>query len=79
MGDSQASLFAQACFQPGMAKATFGTGTSVLLNIGGSFQLPAEGLVCALAWVIDGQPTYAFEGIINYSAATVSWLNTSLD
>lgn len=78
MGDSQASLFAQACFKTGMAKATFGTGTSVLLNIGREFQLPAEGLVCALAWVIGGQPTYAFEGIINYSAATVAWLQHQL-
>ncbi len=78
MGDSQASLFAQTCFQPGMAKATFGSGTSVLLNIGGEFQLPIAGLVCALAWVIGGQPTYAFEGLINYSAATVSWLQHQL-
>jgi glycerol kinase len=78
MGDSQASLFAQACFKTGMAKATFGTGTSVLLNIGGEFELPAEGLVCALAWVIGGQPTYALEGIINYSAATVAWLQHQL-
>ena len=78
MGDSQASLFAQRCFQPGMAKATFGTGTSLLLNIGGEFQLPAKGLVSALAWVVAGQPTYAFEGLINYSAATVSWLKNQL-
>jgi glycerol kinase len=78
MGDSQASLFAQRCFQPGTAKATFGTGTSLLLNIGGQFQLPAEGLVSALAWVVGGQPTYALEGLINYSAATVSWLKNQL-
>ncbi len=74
MGDSQASLFGQGCFQPGMAKATFGTGTSVLLNVG--HQLPAMNgnAVTALAWVWHGQPTYALEGIINYSSATVTWL-----
>jgi glycerol kinase len=49
MGDSQASLFAQGCFRPGMAKATFGSGTSVLLNIGASFRLVEGGTVTALA------------------------------
>lgn len=74
MGDSQASLFAQRCYRPGMAKATFGTGTSVLLNIGGKCKLSKRGAVTALAWVLCGQPTYAFEGIINFSAATIEWL-----
>ena len=74
MGDSQASLFAQRCYQPGTAKATFGTGTSVLLNLGGRFQPSKSGAVTALAWVLGGKPTYAFEGIINFSAATIEWL-----
>lgn len=78
MGDSQASLFAQRCYQPGMVKATFGTGTSVLLNIGDKFRLSERGVVSALAWVWRGQPTYAFEGIINFSAATISWLKDQL-
>ena len=78
MGDSQASLFAQRCFQPGMAKATFGTGTSLLLNIGSTFRLSERGAVTALAWVWKGQPTYAFEGLINYSAATLNWLKDQL-
>ncbi|HRY50553.1 MAG TPA: glycerol kinase GlpK [Candidatus Paceibacterota bacterium] len=78
MGDSQASLFAQQCFHPGMVKATFGTGTSVLLNIGRVFTLPPEGLVTALAWVLHNKPTYAYEGIINFSAATVAWLKDQL-
>jgi glycerol kinase len=78
MGDSQASLFAQRCYQPGMVKATFGTGTSVLLNIGNQFRLSERGAVSALAWVWRGQPTYAFEGIINFSAATISWLKDQL-
>jgi len=78
MGDSQASLFAQGCYQPGMAKATFGTGTSVLLNIGNKCRLSEKGAVTALAWVWRGQPTYAFEGIINFSAATIEWLKNQL-
>ena len=43
MGDSQASLFAQRCYEPGMAKATFGSGTSVLLNVGDEFQPSGQG------------------------------------
>lgn len=78
LGDSQASLFAQRCYQPGTAKATFGTGTSVLLNIGPTWRLSEQGAVSALAWVYQGQPTYAFDGLINYSAATVAWLKDQL-
>jgi len=78
MGDSQASLFSQRCYRPGLAKATFGTGTSVLLNIGGKRRPSSKGAVTALAWVWQGRPTYAFEGIINYSAATIEWLKDQL-
>jgi len=78
MGDSQASLFAQRCYRPGSAKATFGTGTSVLLNVGNGFQIPEKGAVAALAWVRQGQPTYAYEGLINFSAATIEWLKNQL-
>lgn len=78
MGDSQAALFAQRCYQPGTAKATFGTGTSVLLNIGGKFRPSKSGAVTALAWVHRGKPVYAFEGIINFSAATIEWLKNQL-
>ena len=78
MGDSQASLFAQRCYQPGTAKATFGTGTSVMLNIGKHMRGSEKGAVTALAWVWQGQPTYAFEGIISFSAATVEWLKNQL-
>jgi len=79
MGDSQASLFAQRCFNPGMAKVTFGTGSSILLNIGGDLRLSESGAVSTIAWVYDGKPTYAFEGIINYSAATIAWLKNQLE
>ena len=78
MGDSQASLFAQRCFEPGMAKATFGTGTSVLMNVGGESAIRPGGSVLALAWVVGGKPTYALEGLINYSTATLTWLRDQL-
>ncbi len=74
MGDSQAALFAQQCFKPGQAKVTFGTGTSLLVNMGSKVQPAFPGGVTALAWVLKGQPTYATEGLISYSAATVEWL-----
>jgi len=74
MGDSQAALFAQRCFAPGSAKVTFGTGSSVLLNIGQEKRLSASGTLTALGWVLNGQPTYAFEGIINYTGGTIAWL-----
>jgi glycerol kinase len=77
MGDSQASLFAQRCFGAGATKATFGSGTSVLMNIGSEFKLSDAGLT-ALAWVWRRRPTYALEGLINFSAATIAWLKNQL-
>lgn len=78
MGDSQASLFAQTCYEPGMTKVTFGSGSSVLQNIGHEFRRPSRGAVAALAWVLEARPTYSLEGIINYSSATVAWLKDQL-
>lgn len=78
MGDSQASLFAQRCYHPGTAKATFGSGTSVMLNVGDTYHPTNTNVVAALAWVCHGRPTYAVEGLINYSSATISWLKDQL-
>jgi glycerol kinase len=78
MGDSQASLYAHRCFSPGMAKVTFGMGASLLLNIGSTCRQSSRGVVTALAWVQRGVPTYAFEGIIISSAATLAWLRDQL-
>jgi glycerol kinase len=78
MGDSQASLFAQCCYEPGMGKATFGSGTSVLVNAGDHFELSGNDSIVALAWVLDNRPTYAVEGLINYSSATIAWLKDQL-
>jgi len=78
MGDSQASLFAQRCFDPGSAKVTFGTGSSLLLNIGAMPRFSTKGVLTALAWTHGGVPTYAFEGIIISSASTLTWLRDQL-
>jgi glycerol kinase len=78
MGDSQASLFAQRCYAPGAAKVTFGTGSSLLLNIGNTPRFSNQGVLTALAWTRAGVPTYAFEGIIISSASTLTWLRDQL-
>jgi len=78
MGDSQASLFAQRCFEPGAAKVTFGTGSSLLLNIGSQPRFSTQGVLTALAWTCRGVPTYAFEGIIISAASTLTWLRDQL-
>ncbi len=78
MGDSQAALFAERCYRPGMAKVTFGTGSSVLLNIGDTLRYSPNGIVTTIGWVHGGVPVYAFEGIINFTGATVAWLRDQL-
>ncbi|MBS3750572.1 MAG: glycerol kinase GlpK [Anaerolineales bacterium] len=78
MGDSQAALFAQRCFGAGSGKVTFGTGSSVLLNIGSDFRLSDQGIVTTIGWAQNGTPTYAFEGITNFTGATITWLCNQL-
>jgi len=78
MGDSQASLFAHRCFTPGMAKVTLGSGSSILLNLGPNRRDGGDGAVTTIAWTHAGKATYSFEGIINYSAATIQWLKDQL-
>jgi len=79
MGDSQAALFAQRCFEPGSTKVTFGTGSSVLVNAGP--KPPTKnlgGIVATIGWVLGEGPTYALEGIINSTGATIAWLKDQL-
>jgi len=78
MGDSQAALFGHRCLDVGTAKVTFGTGSSVLFNAGHDLPAPARGAVATVAWVRAGVPTYALEGIITSSAATLTWLRDQL-
>ena len=78
MGDSQAALFAERCWRPGLGKVTFGSGSSVLLNIGGTAVLSDGGIVTTIGWRMQGETTYAFEGIINFTGATINWLRDQL-
>ncbi|HUF33716.1 MAG TPA: glycerol kinase GlpK [Acidimicrobiales bacterium] len=79
-GDQQAALFGQACFEPGMAKNTYGTGSFVLMNVGSTCPEPVEGLLTTVAWTIDGTPgaTYALEGAVFATGAAVQWLRDGL-
>ena len=77
-GDQHASLFGQACFEPGMVKNTYGTGCFMLMNTG---TLPVEsqnGLLTTMAWRLNGQPTYALEGSVFMGGATVQWLRDEM-
>ena len=81
-GDQQAALFGQAAFQPGDAKNTYGTGSFVLMNVGSTLPEPVEGLLTTVAWLLEGpagpEPTYALEGAIFVTGATVQWLRDGL-
>lgn len=81
LGDSQGALYAQGCHLNGMTKATYGTGSSIMMNIGGGKPVLCEDLVTSLAWGgIDGEVTYVLEGNINYSGgATISYLVEDLE
>ena len=78
MGDSHAALFGQNCRSMGMAKATYGTGSSIMMNIAEKPVLSKEGLVTSLAWGIDGRVEYVLEGNLNYTGAVVNWLKDSM-
>ncbi|NOU94257.1 glycerol kinase GlpK [Paenibacillus sp. LMG 31456] len=78
IGDSQAALFGQLCHRPGMAKATYGTGTSVMMNIGSRAAQPVNGLVTAIAWGIDGKVDYALEGIIHCTGDCLKWVRDQM-
>jgi len=73
IGDSHAALFGHAAFHPGEAKATFGTGSSVMMIVP-EFKIPADGMTTTIAWSIDGQITHALEGNILVSASVFPWV-----
>ena len=78
-GDQQAALFGQACFTPGMAKNTYGTGSFVLLNVGASCPAPTEGMLTTVAWQLaDGSVAYALEGAIFVTGAAIQWMRDGL-
>ncbi|WP_309662246.1 FGGY-family carbohydrate kinase, partial [Sphingomonas sp.] len=77
-GDQQAALFGQACFDPGMAKATFGTGAFMLLNTGEEAVTSQHRLLTTPAYRRNGRTTYALEGSIFIAGAAVKWLRDGL-
>ncbi len=74
LGDSHAALFGQKCFQKGMVKATYGTGSSIAMNIGEKPQISYEGIMTSIGWGIDGKINYIYEGNIHSTGATIKWL-----
>ena len=78
IGDSQGALFGQGCIRRGMVKATYGTGSSVMMNVGPKAQMSDQGLVTSLAWGLDGKVDYVLEGNINYTGAVITWLKNEM-
>ncbi|SCL19084.1 glycerol kinase [Micromonospora nigra] len=79
LGDQQAALFGQTCFQPGEAKCTYGTGSFLLLNTGASPVPSRHGLLTTVAYQIkDNPPAYALEGAIAVTGSLVQWLRDNL-
>lgn len=74
MGDSHSALFGHRCWQPGAAKATYGTGSSVMMNTGSSPVAPPEGLVASVGWRESGKTCYVLEGNANYTGSVIKWL-----
>ncbi|WP_394687467.1 glycerol kinase GlpK [uncultured Xanthomonas sp.] len=77
-GDQQAALFGQACFEPGMAKNTYGTGCFMLMNTGEKAVASKNGLLTTIAWGADGKVEYALEGAIFVAGSVVQWLRDGL-
>ena len=78
VGDQQAALFGQACFDPGMAKSTYGTGCFMLLNTGGRALESDHRLLTTPAYRLNGRMTYALEGSIFIAGAAIKWLRDGI-
>lgn len=78
IGDSHAAAFGEGCFLPGTAKATLGTGSSILMNIGDQLKYSEHGMVTTICWSTEKQVQYALEGVIVTCGATIEWLKNQL-
>lgn len=78
LGDSHGALAGQMCFEAGMGKATYGTGSSVMVNIGEEAVAAPDGLVTSVGFAAQGKVFYAFEGNIHCTGATLRWLTDQL-
>lgn len=77
-GDQQAALFGQACYSPGTAKNTYGTGCFLLMNTGDTPVTSKNGLLTTIAWGMDNKITYALEGSVFVAGAAIQWLRDEL-
>lgn len=77
-GDQQAALFGQTCFEPGMAKNTYGTGCFMLMNTGEKPAKSEHGMLTTIAWGIDGKVEYALEGSAFVAGSAIQWLRDGL-
>lgn len=77
-GDQHAATIGQACFKPGMAKNTYGTGLALMMNIGEKAVLSDNGLTTVLGWHIDGKTEYALEGVVFSGGSAVQWLRDGI-
>lgn len=77
-GDQQAALFGQLCFEPGMAKNTYGTGCFLLMNTGAKPIRSSNGLVTTIAWGLNGKVEYALEGSVFVAGSAIQWLRDGL-
>lgn len=78
LGDSHGALFGQGCVEKGMIKTTYGTGSSVMMNIGKD-PVFSKRVVTSLAWKLNGEVNYVLEGNINYTGAVITWLKDDLE
>jgi len=78
IGDSHAAAFGEGCFEPGNAKATLGTGCSILMNIGNSPKGSQNGMVTTICWSTADRVNYALEGIIVSAGSTIEWIKNEL-
>lgn len=77
-GDQQSALFGQACFEKGMVKATYGTGGTLVMNLGEKPILSDNGMLTSVAWGLDGKVNYSLEGLLYVVGAAVQWLRDGL-
>ena len=78
IGDSHAAAFGEGCHKPGTAKATMGTGCSILMNIGDEITYSNNGMVTTICWSMPGKVQYALEGVIVTCGATIEWLKNEV-
>lgn len=78
LGDSHGALFGQGCLRRGMMKTTYGTGSSIMMNIGEKPVFSNLGIVTSLAWKTEGKVRYVLEGNINYTGAVITWMKDRL-